>query len=150
MLSRLKKLETALPLAGAVELRREPNKAPSPFRVKSQHCSCRLAVQSISEMRPPNFPRRPGKQRSFRLKFASMKCHYSMEGQALRRLVDADIVNRKRERAVDTGEVQAEGVKHETATETKEAVDTVERATSLTLTCLAFCSDRDGKCKPKA
>ena len=49
-------------------------------------------------------------------------------------LVDtADIVNRKRERAVDTGEVQAEGVKHETATETKEAVDTgIERATSLT------------------
>ena len=45
-----------------------------------------------------------------------MECHYSMEGQALRRLVDADIVNRKRERAVDTGEVQAEGVKHETAT----------------------------------
>ena len=28
----------------------------------------------------------------------------------------ADIVNMKRERAVDTGEVQAEGVKHETAT----------------------------------
>ncbi len=71
-----------------------------------------------------------------------MKCHYSMEGQALRRLVDADIVNRKRERAVDTGEVQAEGVKHETGTETKEAVDTgIERATSLTRR--AFCSDRD-------
>ena len=65
----------------------------------------------------------------------------------------ADIVNRKRERAVDTGEVQAEGVKHETATETKEAVDTVERATSLTLICQAFLQRRgDGKwkCKPKA
>ena len=31
----------------------------------------------------------------------------------------ADIVNMKRERAVDTGEVQAEGVKHETATRRK-------------------------------
>ena len=45
-------------------------------------------------------------------------CHFVCRG-AKRYAVavdTADIVNMKRERAVDTGEVQAEGVKHETAT----------------------------------
>ena len=49
-------------------------------------------------------------------------CHFRGAVQAKRYAVavdTADIVNMKRERAVDTGEVQAEGVKHETATRRK-------------------------------
>ena len=56
-----------------------------------------------------------------------------VRGQALRRGGGhRDIVNMKRERAVDTGEVQAEGVKHETATRRKRwTPGVVERAASL-------------------
>ena len=66
--------------------------------------------------------RRRRKHRSSRLKY---RLHfattlYAVWAKRYAVAVDtADIVNMKRERAVDTGEVQAEGVKHETATRRK-------------------------------
>ena len=64
--------------------------------------------------------RRRRKHRSSRLKYRLHFATIAVQAKRYAVAVDtADIVNMKRERAVDTGEVQAEGVKHETATRRK-------------------------------